>query len=78
MGTKFNSQICTTIKQSEKLLALGLNKETADMSWIAMSGGHYIYATPWSYHSRGNDIPAWSLDRLREMLNKRNYMLSPK
>ena len=32
METKFNfnSQICTTREQSERLLALGLNKETAD------------------------------------------------
>ena len=27
----FNSQICTTREQSERLLALGLRKETADM-----------------------------------------------
>ena len=30
---KFNSQICTTRKQSERLLALGLKKETADMCY---------------------------------------------
>lgn len=29
---KFNSQICTTKEQSERLLALGLKRETADMS----------------------------------------------
>lgn len=27
---EFNSQICTTKEQSERLLALGLKKETAD------------------------------------------------
>ena len=33
MGTKFNfnSAICTSKAQSERLLALGLKKETADM-----------------------------------------------
>ena len=33
METKFNfkSQICTDRNQSERLLALGLKKETADM-----------------------------------------------
>lgn len=31
---EFNSQICTTREQSERLLALGLKKETADMVWI--------------------------------------------
>ena len=30
---KFNSQICTTREQSERLIALGLKKETADMTW---------------------------------------------
>ena len=30
METKFNSQICTTREQSERLLSLGLKKETAD------------------------------------------------
>ena len=70
METKFNfkSQIATSIEQSRRLLELGLRKETADMCWIAMSGGHYIYATPWSYHSRGNDIPAWSLHRIIDMM----------
>ena len=35
METKFNfkSAICTSREQSEKLLALGLKKETADMCW---------------------------------------------
>ena len=30
MSTKFNSQICTTREQSERLLSLGLKNETAD------------------------------------------------
>ena len=30
---EFNSQICTTREQSERLLSLGLKKETADMTW---------------------------------------------
>ena len=30
---KFNSQICTTKEQSERLLALGLKKETADLAY---------------------------------------------
>lgn len=33
METKFNSQICTSREQSERLLKLGLKKETADMTW---------------------------------------------
>ena len=33
---KFNSQICTSRSQSERLLDLGLKKETADMMFIAL------------------------------------------
>lgn len=43
---KFNSQICTTKEQSERLLALGLKKETADCQ-------HWAYTKD----SRGNSIP---------------------
>ena len=52
---KFNSQICTTREQSERLLALGLKKETADIR-----GVEGIEHTP---------TFAWSLHRLIEMLN---------
>ena len=78
METKFNSQICTTREQSERLLALGLKKETADM----------VLCEPFDYEKRkysdGNvkivleegedfckdDIPAWSLHRLLSLLPK--------
>jgi hypothetical protein len=55
METKFNfnSQVCTSRSQSEKLLALGLKKETADMR-----GVEGIEHTP-TY--------AWSLHRLIEL-----------
>ena len=65
---KFNSQICTTREQSERLLALGLKKETADMYWV----NHLDLWMPVMllYEDRpldNNDIPAWSLHRLIEM-----------
>lgn len=34
---KFNSHVCTTIKQSRKLLDLGLKPETADCMWCAVT-----------------------------------------
>ena len=48
METKFNfnSQVATSKVQSERLLALGLKKETADMYWLRMVKDY-----------RGNDIP---------------------
>ena len=43
----FSSQICTTREQSERLLALGLKKETADMTiHIKNDGGCYVTAEP--------------------------------
>lgn len=65
---KFNSQICTSRSQSEKLLSLGLKKETADMHWAyhSVTATWYIVAHP--YDGVGKGIPAWSLHRLVEML----------
>ena len=74
METKFNfnSQICTSRSQSERLLALGLKKETADC--------HYGYSDgKWKMDEGCNSIacenlypkyyiPAWSLHRLLSLL----------
>ena len=81
MGNKleFNSQICTTKEQSEKLLALGLKKETADMYYDYYKDriGYTWYLTP-KPATLGDkrSIPAWSLHRLLEMVTtKRKVML---
>lgn len=72
---KFNSQICTTKEQSERLLSLGLKKETADMRYQILYldlGGVLKECTPSlePYPPLNNDrfIPAWSLHRLIEMM----------
>lgn len=65
---KFNSQICTTREQSERLLALGLKKETADMGWVLLNNGEYVLGIGESCYSL--DIPAWSLHRLIEMISE--------
>ena len=67
----FNSQVCTSKVQSERLLALGLKKETADMYWFNESP--YEYLDDWKCYTYGSDgsedeIPAWSLHRLIEMM----------
>ena len=71
METKFNSQICTTREQSERLLALGLKKETADM-FIGINWGNEV-----AYDDKGNYtgnlntiIPAWSLHRLISIIKE--------
>ena len=68
---KFQSQICTTKEQSERLIALGLKKETADMRYDCigrMSDTEMIYREKpiigpvidkerirWLYHTRKED-----------------------
>ncbi len=78
METKFNfkSQLCTSIEQSKRLLALGLKKETADMTiHIKDDGGWYVTAEPfYEWEDDRNTfpsliepepiIPAWSFGRL--------------
>ena len=72
---KFNSQICTTRVQSERLIALGVKEETADMGiyYSELYGVDRVFPndvfneTP-TFDS--DEIPAWSLGRLWELLPK--------
>ena len=85
MKTKFNfnSQVCTSRLQSEKLLALGLKKETADMYWLRMVKDYkgddiptirdkwwlsFVGFTVGAGFEQYECIPAWSLHRLIEMM----------
>lgn len=77
---KFNSAICTSRIQSERLLALGLKKETADMTiHLKRDGGWYVTADPFYEWEDDVDIlptleeteqilPAWSLGRLIKLM----------
>ena len=80
---EFKSQVATTKEQSEKLLALGHKKETADMVWIKELAwdevAHCTYDAetymlrPIDYlegESHRGHIPAWSLHRLVEIIFK--------
>ena len=87
METKFNfnSQICTSREQSERLLALGLKPETADMHYL-WAGYWHLSLEPWEhavddypfdFHSEEEQEdwklrhrPAWSLHRLIEIMPK--------
>ena len=79
MNTKFNSQICTTREQSERLLSLGLKTETADMALIEnweydlkdgkfFTGEYFERPIDYVEGMTGHYIPAWSLHRLIEMM----------
>ena len=75
MTLNFTSQISTTEEQSKRLLALGLKKETADMSYrihyfdfdgMLLECIHTLEPDPPFNNDRF--IPAWSLNRLIEMM----------
>ena len=72
---KFNSQICTSREQSERLLALGLKPETADMGiyYSELYGVDRVFANDLFDEKPTFDvdeIPAWSLHRLIEMISE--------
>ena len=62
----FKSQICTDKNQSERLLALGLKKETADVSYQYLNqwDGWFIRPIEEDEKITHMEIPAWSLHRL--------------
>ena len=68
---KFNSQVCTNIKQSQRLLELGLNPETADMAWVCVTKEgltQWVMTLNTPKNEPNIDIPAWSLHRVMELL----------
>lgn len=65
----FKSAVCTSRSQSERLLALGLKPETADMNYTRLSKGDHwtlFIGLPMGYDEIPNEylLPAWSLHRL--------------
>ena len=70
METKFNfnSKVATNRSQSERLLALGLRKETADMAIEPDTESTYEAYYYSAYPPSRRGIPAWSLGRLVEDL----------
>lgn len=83
---KFNSQICTSREQSERLLALGLKENTADMTiHIKNDDGWYVTAEPFyeweddmntipSLEETEPILPAWSLGRLIKLMPRTAIM----
>ena len=70
----FNSAICTNRSQSERLLSLGLKKETADCGiyYSEVMGEDRIFVYVENVYSE-DEIPAWSLHRLIEMMPEEMY-----
>lgn len=73
METKFNfnSQVCTSREQSERLLKLGLKKETADCAIFLNGDNEFIQCSDyWGWKEQANMFPAWSLHRLFSLIPK--------
>ncbi len=73
---------CTTIEQSKRLLELGFDPNSADMVYLhqGLKDNRDYYSLdcyPWSDDCDNNDIPAWSLDALIEIMPKSIYMYDP-
>lgn len=74
---KFNSQVCTTKEQSQRLLDLGLEPETADMYYTEKP--RLLFIRDNGIPLEEEDFPAWSLHRLLYMLYTREdvYPIMP-
>ena len=72
------NKICTSFKQSKKLIELGIDINTADMhysTWTILNGGEYILSPNQGetieelQEDYGNQvIPAWSLSALLRLM----------
>lgn len=68
---KFNSAVCTSIEQSQRLLELGLKPETADMYHTTFYRDNVGYEIIQVRNEKlpllSQELPAWSLHRLIEI-----------
>ena len=67
-GNKYGTMVCTNIEQSNRLIELGINPNTADMGWFkAYSLREEIYKPfikGYKLENHKTDIPAWTLYKL--------------
>lgn len=70
------NKICTDISQSEKLIELGIDPNTADMYWWATSKRYYIEAMDdGDFNEAEEHIRAWSLTALLGLIPPGNILL---
>lgn len=69
------SKICTDLKQSRKLISLGLDKNTADMHYFSdgynptkLDVGYSAENAKFYRGTKNKYIPAWSLTALLELM----------
>lgn len=69
------NKICTSIEQSQKLLELGIDVNTADMYWWYSGKRYYVESMDDDDFNKKSDIPAWSLSALLELMPAGNILL---
>ena len=64
------NKICTSIEQSQKLIELGIDVNTADMYWWTYNKRYCREAMDDGDFNKESDIPAWSLTALLGLMPK--------
>lgn len=69
------NKICTDIPQSEKLIELGIDTNTADMYWATDTLPLMFFPlgdidADWDYAMKNGMFPAWSLSALLKLMPK--------
>ena len=67
------NKICTDIKQSKKLIELGIDVNTADMYWRDWKRNTSLISIPHVGKADENDLPAWSLTALLALIPKYSF-----
>ena len=62
------NKICTSIDQSQKLIELGVDINTADMYWSLTNQNHPPVIGKYCAEYGGMQLPAWSLTALLELM----------
>lgn len=73
------NNICTSIEQSQKLIELGIDIDTADMLWtydFMVNDINGLNVISELLKPEENDIPAWSLTALLKLMPK-SMILTP-
>ena len=76
------NKICTSLEQSKKLIELGIDIKTADFMWEYNPDKETYWDKPTIIpiddYIFVNDIPAWSLSALLELMNVNEYKMALK
>ena len=69
------NKICTSIDQSQKLIELGVDINTADMYWRLTNQNHPPVIGKYCAEYGGMQLPAWSMTALLGMLAEQSFII---